>query len=191
MLPENTYSSVPVGGLFLTPDERITSPLIDWERGGVDLLDASQGMDVQNWTCYTGDQYNVFVKPENGVPTLLFQDNGIEALSFCFDQNMRWSVAYIKQGILTLRWFDSSSNGRVVSEFGPAQNPKMTLDDKRTFNILNSDMLLAYIRGSSLYYRQQRDRFQIEYTLRTGLFPNTKLKNIGMADNFRVQFELV
>lgn len=191
MLPENTYSTIPIGGLFLPPDDRVTSPVIDWERGGVALQDVTQGLDVQNWRCYLENQYGVYLQPENGEPILLFEDAGISELALCFDQQMRWSVAYIQQDILTLRWYDSQVNQHVVSRFGPALNPKMALDDKRVFNLVNSDMILAYIRGNTLWYRQQRDRFTIERALRTGLFPNTKLKNIGMSSAFRLQFELV
>jgi hypothetical protein len=54
-----------------------------------------------------------------------------------------------------------------------------------------TDIILAYIRDNTLYYRQQRDRYGIERTLRTGLFDSVKLRNIGMARNYRLYFELV
>jgi hypothetical protein len=44
------------------------------------------------------------------------------------------------------------------------------------------------MRGTSLYYRQQRDRYEVEYLLKTGL--NAKLVRVGMNKGYRLQFML-
>lgn len=190
MLPDNTHSSIAFGANYLAPDDRVTTPLVDWERGGIALNDASQGLLVRNWRCWL-NYIDVMLQAEGGSPVLLFQEVGITELAFCFDQNMRYSVAFVQAGVLKLRWYDSSVGAFVTSVFDEAVNPKLALDDKRATQIAQSDMILAYIRGSTLYYRQQRDRFLVERVLRTDLYPNTKLKNIGMSKNLRLQFELV
>ncbi len=190
MIPEQVGSSLPLSGLYYPPDDNVSTPLVDWERGGIGLNNASQGLMVRNWKCWL-QGLDVMLAPEGMGGIVLFQQTNVTELSFCFDQNMRWSVAYIHEGVLKLRWYDSVVSGYVISVFAEAVNPKMALDDKRPSQISNSDMILAYIRGSTLYFRQQRDRFTIEYTLKTDLFPNTKLKNIGMNRNMRMQFELV
>jgi hypothetical protein len=190
MLPDNVVSSIAFGGLYMSPDDRVTSSLVDYDRGGVALLDASMGLLSHNWKCYV-QGIDVFLQRDGQAPILIFQESMISEMTFTFDQNMRYCVAYIQSGTLKLRWFDPVAGNFVVSSFGSAVNPKITLDDKRNESLNTSDMILAYIQGNSLFYRQQRDRFLIERTLRTGLFPNTRLKNIGMNKNLRMQFELV
>lgn len=191
MLPQNTYSTVPVPSRFLPPADYITTPLVDYEEGGVGLLDTSQGLQVQIWKAWLEDDLKIMVKPENGPATELFQATQVSELSLCFDQNMRWSIGFVQAGVLKLNWFDTSVGQRVITTFEDVKNPKMTLDDKRPSQLPNSDMILAYIKGNSLCYRQQRDRFTIEYLLRANLFPGTKLKAIGMGVGLRMQFELV
>lgn len=190
MLPNDTYSSIPLPSLFLDPDDRVSTPLVDYELGGVALLDASQGLMVKVWRCWL-EQYNVWLQGEGDVPILLFQEIGLSEIALCFDQNMRWSVAYIQDGILKLRWYDSFVSAYVTSIFDAARTPKMALDDKRAMQLDTSDMILAYMRGSALYYRQQRDRFSVERVLRSDLYTTTRLKNIGMGKSLRLQFELV
>jgi hypothetical protein len=190
MLPTNTASTLPVGGLFLPPDSSVTTPLVDYERGGIAINNTSQGLLTTNWKCWM-EVYDVMLQPEGGDPILLFTEIGITELALCFDQNMRWSVAYIHNGILKLRWFDTVVSAYVTTVFSTAVNPKMCLDDKRISQLGSSDMLLVYIKDRKLCYRQQRDRFTIERILKSDLFPNAKLKNIGMTKNLRIQFELV
>lgn len=190
MLPDNVASSISFGGIYLPPDERVTSPLVDYESGGIALLDTSQGLFARNWKLMAIG-VDVYLQPDGGEPELIFQDGQITEISLTFDQNMRWAVTYISAGVLKLRWFDAQVGQHIVSTFGEAANPKIALDDKRVSQANTSDMILAYLRGTSLYYRQQRDRFAVERLLRSNLFPNTRLKNIGMNKNLRLQFELV
>lgn len=189
-LPSNAPSSISFGGLFYSPDDRVTTPLVDYEMGGIAQLDTSMGLNYQAWRARL-DDYQVKLMPDGGAEVVLFEGVHITELSLCFDQNMRWSIGYVQDGILKLNWFDSGVGARVTSVFSNAVNPKMALDDKRASQVAASDMILAYITGNTLFYRQQRDRFLVEYTLRTDLFPGTKLKNIGLNKNMRMQFELV
>jgi len=189
-LPSNQASSISFGGLFYPPDDRVTTPIVDYEMGGIALLDTSMGLNYRPWRVRL-DNYEVKLMPDGGEEVVIFEGTQITELSLCFDQNMRYSVGYVQDGLLKLNWFDSVAGTRVVTVFAVAVNPKMTLDDKRPMEVATSDMILAYIRGNALYYRQQRDRFLIERMLRGSLFPGTKLKNIGMNKNMRLQFELV
>lgn len=176
--------------MYYPPEERVTTPAVDYELGGIALQDTSQGLLVRAWRVRLDDRL-VKLQPDGGAEIVLFEESDITEIALCFDQNMRWCVAYMQQGILKLRWYDSSAAAYITSVFSDAVNPKMTLDDKRPSQSEVSDMILAYLRGTTLYYRQQRDRFAVERVLRTGLFPGTKLKNIGMNRNLRMQFELV
>lgn len=190
MLPGNTVSSIAFGGVYVPPDDQGTTALVDYERGGVALNNTSEGLMSYTWRCYL-DNINVMAQRNGAAPVLLFQQAGISELALCFDQNMRYCVAFIQGGVLKLRWFDSVAGAVTTTTFEQAVNPKLTLDDKRLESITTSDMILAYVRGRSLYYRQQRDRFTIERLLKDGLFPDEKLKTIGMNKNLRLQFEMV
>ena len=52
MLPGNVPSTVAVPSEFLSPDDQVSSPLIDFERGGVALNNSSLGLNYQNWSCF-------------------------------------------------------------------------------------------------------------------------------------------
>lgn len=189
MLPNDTASSLDVPGRFLPTDAKKSGRLVDFERGGIAINDASQGHNVQDWKLSVVDNA-VTLTPEIGSPTVLFSTAGISELSLAFDQNMRPVVGYIHGGVLKIRWYDGTIPGYRTDVYDEAQNPKLALDDKRTARAAFSDVIVAYIRNTTLYFRQQRDRFENEYTLEENLATNTKLRNIGMSRNWRLQFEL-
>lgn len=191
-LPENTSSSVWLPGAYLRPDDEFSDPLFDVELGGLALNDPSKGLQFQFWQCKANELGEVFIKPtsEPGDGLLIFSALGITNLSFAFDRNMRVSVIYIQNGDPFLRWFDTTVNNYVTTAFPGITSPRMSHDDKRDSASIRSDVILGYISGSNLCYRQQRDRYTVEYILRDDLLPGTVLKNIGMSKNFRLQFEL-
>lgn len=192
MLPENRASTVAIASEYTPPDDQVASPLIDFERGGVALNDSSLGLNYQNWRCFVAAN-GVDVQVQAGVsaPVTIFQQADIETLTFTFDQNMRVCVAY-QIGVSTyLRWYDSVPQQYVTTVFSGLRDPRLTLDDKRSTQLaLNSDIIFAYIKGSDLCYRQQRERFNVERVVRTGLPSSLGLKNVGMGRNLRLQFEI-
>lgn len=193
-LPENTKSTFAVGGLYLPPDDLLTSPILDYEIGGVAINDASQGMLLRTWRgIYNKQDGWLYLQADNETPVQWIQDFQISEFSFTFDQNMRPTVGYVSLDVMKLRWYDTTINNYRTDTFGAARNPRLALDDKRPLALAlgNSDVIFAYIRGDSLYYRQQRDRYTVERLLRSGIESNIKLKNIGMARGLRMQFELV
>lgn len=191
MLPDNTNSTIPISGPLLSPDDRKTTVYSDWELGGVALNDASQGLMVRNWRCWLEHPIYVRLQAEGDPVTHdLFEEDRIQELAFCFDQNMRWAVAYTLPDRTKLRWYDSFVAAYVTTEFPLVTSPKLAMDDKRPMHLDTSDMIFAYIRESTLYYRQQRDRFTVERALRENLFSGARIKNIGMNDRLRLQFEL-
>lgn len=196
MLPSNAPATFPIPGLFLSPDDRVPSTVMDYERGGSGLSDPSNGLDVQDWVCWY-ENLEVRISPVDGVRTVLFTRAGINHLSFSFDQNMRPTVAFIEDDTTYLWWYDSTVPGFVFTNFGTGiTSPRVAMDDRRSASSSTSDVIFAYIRfdaGTNSYalcYRQQRDRYTVERVLRTGLSSKTRLKNIGMASNLRFQFEL-
>lgn len=191
MLPQNSASIVPVPGVYVPPDDQVTNPLIDFEAGGVALQDPTQGLTGFTWKLFNVN-LDIFVQRNNDAPIFMFSQSSLTELSLAFDQNMRANIAYrTSDGVIHLRWYDSVGHVYVTSDFGQARNPRLCLDDKRLEMSNLSDVLLAYIKpDNTLCVRMQRDRYGVEYVIATGLLPNTKLKNIGMNENYRVQMEL-
>lgn len=194
MLPElattgAVASSTPMPAPMLSPDSRVTSPGVDWERGGTALQNAAQGHDVKDWRCWV-DGHRVMVQAGLDAPVALFAAGGISEVSLAFDQAMRYCVAYVQNGVARLRWFDTLAGEHIITDLPGARCPRVTLDDKRGSQIASCDIVLAYLRGDTLYCRQQRDRFETEYTVRAGLYPNAVLRNVGMNRQWRLQFDL-
>lgn len=163
--------------------------MTDYETGGVGLNDASQGLLVQTWVLNVLGN-NVNVGPLGGSSTTLFSAAGITEAALTFDQAMHPTIAYIQSGTLKLYWYDTSAGSTVTSSFGTARNPRLTLDDKRATATRNgtSDILLCYVSGTNLNYRQQRDRYNTERTLLTNVPTTRTLKTVGMSNRSRIQF---
>ena len=190
-LPEDRLSTLPVPAPFLPPRDKVVGFLESWHRGGIALNDPTAGLDVQDWHA-TSDGSSVFVSAPNWPTTQLFfvPGAGISSIDLAFDQNMNPAIAYVEGGQAKLYWFDTLPNAYVVFLLDPLdKNPRLALDDHRPISVNggNSDMILAYTRQGSLYYRQQRDRFTIERLLvaNTGL---VRLLTIGMTTADRFQF---
>lgn len=191
MLPDNSLSSIPAPGAYLPPDDQTPPALTDYELGGVAINDASQGLRVKVWTLFV-DHEDVKLQPAGGGAVTLFSATGISDIALAFDQNMHPAVAYLQAGELKLRWYDATLGQTVTSSFGAARSPKLSLDDKResATRAGRSDVVLAYLRGGGLYYRQQRDRFTIERLLTGGIGQEALLRSMGMSRRGRLQFEV-
>lgn len=192
-LPEHLLSTTPVLGNFLPPDDRDPSPLVGYEYGGVALNDPSQGHRVRIWHAKlvvdgVSEIAEVRVGAEDVSDVVFFTSTGITEVDLAFDQNMNPFIAFVEHGIAKYYWYDTALAGYTVSSLPVgSRSPKCTLDDKRKTQTTTSDILLVYMRGTTMYYREQRDRFLIEYTLKTDIGGNDMLL-VGMSDQNRVQF---
>ena len=186
MLPNNQLSSITNKANFLVPN---TSPLLDYEWGGVALNDSLQGLQVQIWSCYYENGL-IKVKPSSGEAINVLVIADVTELSFAFDQNMRVNITYVSGGIAYLYWYNSLIGETVTTTLGASvKNPRMSLDDARANQTGTSDIVLAYVKDNVLCMRVQRDRYLVEYVLTT-LEKSPRLKQIGMTDAFRFQFML-
>lgn len=193
MLPEHTLSDPAVLGKFIYPTGIAKHPLEYYERGGIAIQDASQGLRYQAWRGYY-DQITEEVRLKGlttEVETVLFTQEDVVELAFCFDQNMRWAtVVKLLDGTVEFRWFDTVPGAYVTTTYPDSYlSPKLTLDDKRPLEVLHNDMLLTYIREGKLYLREQRDRFGVEYLLYENIPNNTEITYFGMTDKLRVQWK--
>jgi len=191
MLPPNGFSTVPHPGAFLSPDDVERDLLQDFEYGGVAINDPSQGLRLKVWSAfYTKATKEVRLKTLDGaINTLIFSANNLTELSFSFDQNMQPVFAYMQDGVLRFRWFDSVPAAIVTTQYAGATSPFVTLDDKRLERTGESDILLAYLRAGGAYYRLQRERFATEHAIPISIPAEgvSRIVNFGMTDKNRVQ----
>jgi hypothetical protein len=190
VIPDKKLSSVPQPSEFLVPDDAPSiSPILDYELGGVALNDPSQGLQVKTWRIrLVGNDVRIDSPPT--VPeTTLFTLPGVTEISLTFDQNMRPVIAYVQNNQPVLYWYDTLLQTTVFQNL-PADvvTPRVSLDDKRPWQVGASDVILAYVRNNNLYFAAQRDRFGVEYLLQENV--NGKLIRIGMNQGFRLQFWL-
>ena len=192
-LPENQLSVSPAPALFVGARSLPITPLVDYEDGGIAISDPSRGLLYQRWRAILfnpglAESYVQLDAPEVSPFTLLELPN-ITEISISFDQLMRPTLAFVRNGIAYLRWFDSVPGQYVIDEIGAGIiTPRVSMDDKRliaTDGYMLNDVIMAYVRGGNLYYRQQRDRFLIERLLAEGVNPLIK---IGFTRGLRFQF---
>lgn len=189
MLPDDKLSTRPINGAFLVPDK--VEPLIDFEWGGVDILDSSQGLQAQIWKCFYLNDW-ICIESDTQKYQLLNVKN-VKSLSLSFDFNMHPTIAYTTENTSAerstfLHWYDTAQASQITTEYGSSYlTPQVSLDDHRLHQSANADIIFAYIKDSGLYYRQQRDRFLVERLLDAGV-GNVELIQIGMATQNRFQF---
>ena len=190
MIPENRLSTTPQVSEFADARALASTNLVNYETGGVNISDSSQGLMVQTWRGQLiGNDITLDV-PSNPLitPYIVYSGTSITEFSFTFDQLMRPVVAFVQNKSSKLYWYDSSVASYVTVDFGASfSNPRVTLDDKRLTSTTDSDVILAYIENNALYYRQQRDRFLTPRLLYVGV---TSLITIGFGKNNRLLFKV-
>jgi len=187
MIPDQRLSTTTLTAPFLHPDGLVTSPLKDYELGGRALNDPSEGLQVQVWACFV-DGDDIMIQAGDSTPEVLFTAAGTTEVALAFDQNMRPAVAFTQSGTPKLRWYDTLVGAQVITEYPDVDNLRLGLDDKRQTQLAANDIILAYTRDGGLYFRAQRDRFTIEYTLSTNVGVG-RLLRIGLNTGNRFQFE--
>lgn len=193
MIPMGRLSTVAVPSEFQSPDDvEPENMLIDYELGGVALNNTAQGLKYQTWICRAdGKTGDVSLESATMPSTVIFNAPGITEISLAFDQNMRPFFAFVQNGQAKYRWYDTVLGANRITDLGISdRNPRCSLDDKRPWQTAqgDNDIILAYMREDSLYYRQQRDRYENEYLLKSGL--SAKLLRVGMNKGYRLQFLL-
>jgi len=185
MLPGGILSTEVVRGQIVGARAMSVSKIVDYEDGGIAINDSSEGLLYQAWKCIISDN-KAMLSAENMDETVVYSGTYLTEISFTFDQNMRLSLAYVDSNLPYLQWYDSSVGGQVTTAL-PTDivNPRLFLDDKRVLQSAVSDIILGYVRNNNLYYRQQRDRFTIEYLLKENV---SRLVKIGMNNQLRLQF---
>lgn len=195
MLPNHVLSSQPIIGYYLYPDNLDPDPLKSWELGGVGLNDPSEGLQVQTWWARLHKdgikETAIIYIGADSVPEFVWLSNAdFTEVSLAFDQNMNPFVSYMVGGVAKFYWYDTALPGYTTTTLpAGSRSPKCCLDDKREMQDLTNDIILAYMRDDKLYYREQRDRYTVEYLLSSG-HGLLDLIQVGMNTKLRLQFAL-
>ena len=173
-------------GTFMYPRSRNYQFTQSFDNGGVAIGDTSKGLLSNEWVVSTDGSKIIIGRVDQGTTVELLTDTDISEVDFTFDQNMR---PYVASGVSKLYWYDTQQAKFVTTEYQSIRNPRVSLDDKRQFNVSNSDIIFAYMKGNTLCYRQQRDRYSVEYELKTYTANWQKvLQKIGMGNQNRFLF---
>lgn len=193
MIPDQVLSTEVRYAPFLLPRTSSKSYLDDYSRGGTAIGDSSLGMDVRDWHGFmSGDDIMLEAVGVPAVPVITGVPD-ITEFQFTFDAAMRPVVCYVAAGMAYYYWFDGSMGMFVTTAFPTdSYNPRCVLDDKRYNQIVisASDVILAYMRAGSLYFRASNDSYITEYLLESGFGPTDELVQIGMNEVSRFQFRI-
>lgn len=192
MLPgEGRFSADPRRATYLEPDNlNGFGRLVDYERGGFGLNDTSRGLDFQNWrVSWDSVSKDVNLTNDLGFARAMFKAPELTAIALSFDVNMTPYFAYTAAGFTWLRWLRSDGGYETMAIPG-AQEPRLTLDDKRPEHNLTADVLMFYLRAGNLCMRVQREGFLVENIMATDVI-GTRLGRVGMTDALRLQVELL
>lgn len=203
MLPDNTLApTAHISGFsFPVKSSAPADKMQDWELAGYYLNEPGRGLMVKLWhlravaNADTGE-IDVIVSAPGGVQwgepsRVLFSGEEITEVALSFDQNMNPFVAYMQGGSAKIYWWDPTLPGMTHTTL-PAgcYDLRCTLDDKRQFNVGNSDIVLGYVRAGNLCVRYQRDRYENETVLRAGIGADARLVSMAMNNGSRMQFRL-
>ena len=185
--PEPLIISNLVDTPFIYPRSKNYPLTESWESGGVALSDPSEDLTKYVWQAWTDGTLIKVKRDDLDTHHVVLMDTNITEVDLTFDQNMRPCITYVANGISKLYWYNAEQAMQVFDEYPDIRNPRISLDDKRKFNVANSDIIFAYQKGDTLCYRIQRERFTIEHVLATDS-KKRLLWRIGMGRNNRFLF---
>ena len=189
MIPGNTFTSTPITGDYLPPVSDTYTPLLETVYGGVNIGDPSRGRLYRLWTIsYDGTHINV--AKQGLAPSLILPVAGVKSVSLSFDSNMGVVIAYQTNAGGTLYYYDTLTNAYIYRSFPSTNTSRVAVDQAAPFYNANSDVIYAYTNGTNLCYRQQRDRYNIEYIVGP-VYANSILTRVALSSVNRLQFELL
>lgn len=190
-LPQHLLSVPAMPAEFLVPDSTDTALTESFEYGGTALNDGTQGRMVQVWRAWIDDAgTSIKTSPISGSPvtTLLSGLTNVTSVSIAFDTNMAPALAYIENGTLKLRWYNTATEAFQVDAYPGATSGRVAADDKRRSQDGASDVVFGYTLGGMLVTREQRDRYEVPYEMAAS--SSMVLRRMGMHARLRFQFEL-
>lgn len=126
-----------------------------------------------------------------GGATYLFTPTPMTSVDCAYDQQNRLWVCYICDDTVYLYWYDSLAQQMVTTNFGAASQAFLLADDVR-FEAVSTNantVVFVYLRDSTVYYRDQQDRFTIEYTAAV-LPAGHYILQVGMTSATRLEIRV-
>ena len=187
MIPGNAISPTAHVGKFDTLTSEAVLPLISKVRGAVALGDSSQGRLSHIWKArWVTGNIEIF-REDNGIVVNSIPAPGALTISLAFDSNMGIVLTWLTNAGAKLYFFNSLTSAYITRDFPNITSCKLCVDDPREFYITQSDVIFAYTLNGSLYWRQQRDRYDIERLVGA---TNKFLFRVGLNSINRLQFFL-
>ena len=186
MIPGNSFTTSPVARSILYLGGLQYTPLTQQVMGGIALNDPSKGRLYQQWTVnYDGS--HIVINPISQAAVFTLAAAGVTSVSLAFDNNMGVVIAWTTGAGANLYYYDTPTAMYITRYFPDISSCRVCVDDPREFNSGQSDVMFGYMYGGNLCYRQQRDRYDIQYTIQ----PSSKqLVNMGFSDENRLQFNM-
>ncbi len=198
MLPGNVLSTSLIFGDFLSPDNLPLSPEYSYQLGGVGIQNPTLGLQYQTWLAKLYNQNlassYITLQAPNTPEFTYYSYPYISSISLAFDQNMFPFLAYTSATGAFFYWYDTT---QLTYKNTPlplgTSSVSCTFDDKRRLNTESgtTDIIVAYINNLNLYFRQERDRYTIEYFLAGPLaMYNPVIAKVGMCTTDRLLFQV-
>jgi len=193
-MPDDVFSSLSIDAAFLGGRSLPVKNELDYESGGFAIQDPSRGLLCNIWRArILNDKTEIVLDArassadgQSVSPFVAITGVNITEVSISFDQNMRPAIAYVEDGTPKLNWYDTTIPGQTTTSYPGIVTPRVSLDDKRMLQSQISDVIFAYIRSEGgqnrIFYRQQRDRYTIEYDPTEDLDPATRAEYRAMVD---------
>lgn len=187
MIPGNLFTPEPDVSGFEPPLDLPYRPLTQVVQGGIALNNPSQGRQFQQWqVSYAND--TISVQPVAQPVVFTLPVTGALAVSLAFDNNMGVVLNWQTINSSVIYYYDTLTAAYNTLTVPGTTSSRICVDDARTFYTAQSDVMFAYTRAGNLCYRQQRDRYQVEYVIG----PTTKkLFKVGQSLINRLQFMLI
>ena len=187
MIPGNTFTPTPIVTGYSYPDTLPYDPLSQTVNGGIALNDGSMGRTYQFWNV-SYDSTSINVKPLGGAVALSLTVTGVLSVSLAFDTNMQPVLAWTTTAGAFLRYYNAIAEVFDTLAYPAVSSCRVAVDDPAPYYAGASDVVFGYTLGSSLYYRQQRDRYTIAYLV--GSVRGT-LQHLGLNLGSRLQFQVL
>lgn len=160
MIPANTITPAPIVSDFLGWTSADYDPLSQTVYGGIALNDPSMGRMYQLWNISYIDGL-INVKPVNGAVVFTLSVANVTTVGLAFDNNMSVVISYQVADTSNIYYYDTAIASFVTKTVTGTTSCQVAVDDPRQVNETNSDVIFSYTNNGSLYWSQQRDRYDI------------------------------
>ena len=185
MIPANAILPIPEVGALLWPESLPYDPIKHTVMGGLAIGDVSAGRLYQPWEAKLA-QDAITVGPMGQAVAFSLSAPGALTVSLAFDSNMGLAIAWQTAAGSRLYHFGGVTSTYVTRIFSGTTSCRVCVDDARDFYSANSDVIFAYTQSGTLYWRQQRDQYDVPRVV--GVTAQ-KIKKLSLADTSRLQFE--